>query len=500
MKDASITYDLTTDEQTRRLRLNKALIAKAVPVNEKLRNSKRKIHTSRALNDDDNVDKEFGIDLSGYSLKYMSCVSLSFFDGTEQGGENEDNLFVSQTFVMLRLCPSDSCSESTSTGCTSDYGEYMISVLDYFEAYTQFNELVFEQYCGYCETCMYFENYFYGNRNLDEAEAEEYQEYATDDDSSSHACKYYDECVDYKKVCGGEDYYGRDDDVEEVEYEAFFECERVDALYYDDDNNKEVFLGLYCDPSDDKTITIAMFSDEFCTNLVEDTDIYNITGLNITDDALEDYYAPTCLSCSESNLPYAVPEWDTEDEDDITELCEEVYRNSAQCNANFDDFNWWNDDDDNDNNRGINAELNDEINCDYISRIINKEYTENGFLFPKAGLSSWKDWITTGYGEVSFVNLIGLVAGLIGCLTLWNISLVYKCKMKGALEKQGNDKLLDREVSLWLQPPVKEREPIGRPPTFDMVEYARNQCKKENAYVTKPSQVEIVTTNGYAIS
>ena len=300
MKDASITYDLTTDEQTRRLRLNKALIAKAVPVNEKLRNSKRKIHTSRALNDDDNVDKEFGIDLSGYSLKYMSCVSLSFFDGTEQGGENEDNLFVSQTFVMLRLCPSDSCSESTSTGCTSDYGEYMISVLDYFEAYTQFNELVFEQYCGYCETCMYFENYFYGNRNLDEAEAEEYQEYATDDDSSSHACKYYDECVDYKKVCGGEDYYGRDDDVEEVEYEAFFECERVDALYYDDDNNKEVFLGLYCDPSDDKTITIAMFSDEFCTNLVEDTDIYNITGLNITDDALEDYYAPTCLSCSES--------------------------------------------------------------------------------------------------------------------------------------------------------------------------------------------------------
>ena len=40
------------------------------------------------------------------------------------------------------------------------------------------------------------------------------------------------------------------------------------------------------------------------------------------------------------NLPYAVPEWDAEDEDDITELCEEVYRNSAQCNANFDDFNW----------------------------------------------------------------------------------------------------------------------------------------------------------------
>merc|ERR1712238_153899 len=298
---------------------------------------------------------------------------------------------------------------------------------------------------GYCETCMYFENYFYGNRNLDEAEAEEYQEYATDDDSSSHACKYYDECVDYKKVCGGEDYYGRDDDVEEVEYEAFFECERVDALYYDDDNNKEVFLGLYCDPSDDKTITIAMFSDEFCTNLVEDTGIYNITGLNITDDALEDYYAPTCLSCSESNIPYAVPEWDTED--------------------------------DNDNNRGINAELNDEINCDYISRIINKEYTENGFLFPKAGLSSWKDWITTGYGEVSFVNLIGFPLGLIGCLTLWVISLEIKYRMKRALEKQGNIKLLNRKVSQL--PPVKEREPIDRPPTFDMVEYARNQYCKE---------------------
>merc|ERR1719157_65492 len=134
--------------------------------------------------------------------------------------------------------------------------------------------------------------------------------------------------------------------LKKLNMKLFFECERVDALYYDDDNNKEVFLGLYCDPSDDKTITIAMFSDEFCTNLVEDTDIYNITGLNITEDALEDYYAPTCLSCSESNLPYAVPEWDTEDEDDITELCEEVYRNSAQCNANFDDFNWWNDDDD----------------------------------------------------------------------------------------------------------------------------------------------------------
>ena len=72
--------------------------------------------------------------------------------------------------------------------------------------------------------------------------------------------------------------------------------------------------------------------------------------------------------------------------------------------------------------------------------------------------------------------------------------------MKGALEKQGNDKLLNREVSLWLQPPVKEREPIGRPPTFDMVEYARNQCKKENAYVTKRSQIDIVKKNEYAIS
>ena len=72
--------------------------------------------------------------------------------------------------------------------------------------------------------------------------------------------------------------------------------------------------------------------------------------------------------------------------------------------------------------------------------------------------------------------------------------------MKGALKKQGNDRLLNRKVSLFLQPPVKEREPIGRPPTFDMVEYARNQCKKENAYVTKPSQVNFVTTNGYAIS
>ena len=48
-------------------------------------------------------------------------------------------------------------------------------------------------------------------------------------------------------------------------------------------------------------------------------------------------YVSLFVFFTEQSLPYKVSQKDEEDEDAITELCEDLYMSSAKCNMNLDD-------------------------------------------------------------------------------------------------------------------------------------------------------------------
>lgn len=215
------------------------------------------------------------INLLSYSLKYQGCASLSSYSD-EKAYSDESSVMSTKQFVNFRLCPSNSCSNSTKNGCGYGYGEYLIPMSEYLTSFIGYKQETFQQYCNYCKQCMYFENYFYGNRNLED----------------QHACKYYDACEDYSDVCS-------DDDDNNEESSTFSDCSYVGSGY-NDNGGGYFYAGPYCD-SDQSTIKIGLYSDQYCTKyLYDSSDISDYTGDDMDETSLSDLSRGDCISCRKS--------------------------------------------------------------------------------------------------------------------------------------------------------------------------------------------------------
>ncbi len=265
---------------------------------------------NRAWGSDDEYNyNDLTFDLTQFSLKMHSCRSLTDFDidslNQEQVEAKEyewEELkeisypFSGVPYVNFRLCPTLTCHDEDWKGCRGTYGNYMISLEEYFQITETHLEEELEEYCDYCSKCNYFYKYF------------------------NATCQYYDECETYGNVCndnGGDDGDDGDDGVGEVQYEDLFECTAVEKSYYYQQNNnrrteeeeeydENVYLKIFCDGS----IKIGIFSDDECTNYIgQTTTIYQSTGMKILEDDLEtDFMNHNCIHCGKSvSLPNVIP-------------------------------------------------------------------------------------------------------------------------------------------------------------------------------------------------
>jgi len=79
------------------------------------------------------VDKSF---MSGYSLKFQGCHHVQQWNPNSD--EEEDAVRIStKRLVRFRLCPSDSCSDDHSAGCSSAYGDYVVEMDTFLSAYIE---------------------------------------------------------------------------------------------------------------------------------------------------------------------------------------------------------------------------------------------------------------------------------------------------------------------------------------------------------------------------
>ncbi len=80
-------------------------------------------------------DKQFADfdNLVNYSIKYLGCYR--WFNWNEDANGDEDLRLNAKRVVSYRLCPSNSCSDSSDNGCKSNYGEYIVDMSLFLENY-----------------------------------------------------------------------------------------------------------------------------------------------------------------------------------------------------------------------------------------------------------------------------------------------------------------------------------------------------------------------------
>jgi len=307
----------------------------------------------------------FRFDVESYSLKYAKCQMIEMFtdEVAEQAGQDGDGyvydtVLQKQKFAVFRLCPTASCSASKNFGCDSSYGEYLIDLSVYLQTMQEFNQQKQESYCQYCEDCAAGNDQY--NRKLDGAEEE--VNYCTDS-----------ACTNYLDTCEEKEY---DEYNEPIDYDEYLECKGAELVQeiYENGEEVELYIGPHCSSNG---IKLGLYYDDLCTSYAGNKyDLNKVTGLSFSSSGLAEYTPDECLSCKESDNLYENNEYDNADEDDISELCGDLYMEAAKCDERL-PVSYYNNNNNNQNNVQA-TQQSQEISCTYIKNVIKGAYNEKG--------------------------------------------------------------------------------------------------------------------------
>mmetsp|Transcript_14966 Transcript_14966/g.23216 ORF Transcript_14966/g.23216 Transcript_14966/m.23216 type:complete len:533 (-) Transcript_14966:87-1685(-) len=71
--------------------------------------------------------------LQGYSMKFQGCWHINRWNRNPYS--RKDPKIITKRYVRFRLCPMKSCKDSHENGCTSEYGDYIIDLNMFVDAY-----------------------------------------------------------------------------------------------------------------------------------------------------------------------------------------------------------------------------------------------------------------------------------------------------------------------------------------------------------------------------
>mmetsp|Transcript_30398 Transcript_30398/g.36126 ORF Transcript_30398/g.36126 Transcript_30398/m.36126 type:complete len:406 (+) Transcript_30398:126-1343(+) len=294
------------------------------------------ISSARRLEDgdDDEVDYSW---LTGYSLKFQGCHRIKTWNGAADE-ENEVKIEVTR-LARFRLCPTDKCSQRTSSGCSKDYGDYIVDVYRYVSAYSQAQRKQDEYQC---------QSYLYSHCDCEDSDDK-------GDDFDKDICEYQcykngrkNSCIEnnpyYDDEYQNQEYY-LDDRTLEKYYEGCTQFSVNDdrRLEGDDDDEEVYYIGLYCADQGGR-IYLGMFTDDKCTNFADKnagrTTYKELTGGQVLPYSDYSMVRTDCVSCEDQEQ-----EQHDEDQNDdeaeaealISEACQEVYYAAGKCETQMAD-------------------------------------------------------------------------------------------------------------------------------------------------------------------
>mmetsp|Transcript_43410 Transcript_43410/g.74084 ORF Transcript_43410/g.74084 Transcript_43410/m.74084 type:complete len:393 (-) Transcript_43410:233-1411(-) len=281
---------------------------------------------ARRLEQDENEEIDFTW-VANMSLKFQGCYHTQSWNDEADG--EEDIRISTQRLVRFRLCPSDTCSMESAAGCTSGYGDYIIGMEDYLEAYFEAIQQDQEYNCEYEKD--------YGDCACDGENQ--------GDDFDEEICEY--DCYMGKgmEYCVDRNPYAEEGEEEEEEQELreMAECRELEV---NNDNRRKLeeeeaqyFIGAYCSDSG-AAIHLGVFTEESCSQFADEfggaSTYATLTGgeLPYADSTM---IGSECMACKEPADADQNNNNDQQDEDEVKEGCERLYEAAGKCEYGLSD-------------------------------------------------------------------------------------------------------------------------------------------------------------------
>lgn len=333
------------------------------------------LSNARRLEQDENEEIDFTW-VADMSLKFQGCYHNQQWN--DDADDEEDLRISTQRLVRFRLCPTDTCTMESPYGCSSGYGDYVISMDQYLEAYFEAVEQDQEYNCEYEKD--------YGDcANCENADDEEICEY------DCYMAKGMEYCVDNNP------YQDDEQEEEEDQFENLREFAECQNLEIRDDNRRrldedevEYFVGAYCSESG-SSIHLGLFTDDTCSQFADEYGGGN-TYTELTYGKSLPYSQTTmigteCMSCKEPQDANQNNNNDQEDEDEVKESCEQLYEAAGKCEY------------------GLDIQYPNNYGCNFMEGI--KIVRKNGTIVSGPGSKSTTASVFVGLFAASFVVLGG---------------------------------------------------------------------------------------------
>jgi hypothetical protein len=255
--------------------------------------------------------------VAGYSLKFEGCHHISQWN--KDANDGGDVRIATKRLVRFRLCPTDFCN--ANKGCTAGYGDYIVDMESYIEAWFEAKSTYQAFKCDYLT-----------NNVCSCADAD-----------NKNNC-LWDCYADHNMegICMENNPYG-DGSNKQFYIENYMQCTKSNIK----NNNGErelangewdgnYYIGPYC-ADQGGAIYLGVFTDDSCTTFADSNGgramYYALTGSNLP-------YSQTniidmdCMSCKEPSENNNGGN-DQVDEDEVAEVCENIYTLAGKCEANL---------------------------------------------------------------------------------------------------------------------------------------------------------------------
>jgi len=289
----------------------------SIPSSSKL--GQKILSKSRRL---DEEEAEYDITwLTGYDLKFQGCYETSAWNA-EGDGDEGDVKVMTKRLVRYRLCPSGYCSDSSTVGCSSGYGDYLVDLNQFLDTWTEAKMEKEEYECEMArEACGCGEN---------------------DADDDEDACEYT--CY----TNAGMSYCIQDEGAFELQrYTYCGELELQDDERRRrklDEEEEALYIGPYC-ANQGGSIYLGMFTDETCSvkyNSYYGKDYYyQLTGSGMPYSE-SNIVGLSCKSCiwenwdgDERKRKLDQGEYQDANGNYVDAICADAYQGSAKCEENM---------------------------------------------------------------------------------------------------------------------------------------------------------------------
>lgn len=259
--------------------------------------------------------------VADYSIKFQGCHHISQWN--EEADGEEDVRIATKRLVRFRLCPSNTCTLQNAGGCNSGYGDYVLDMNVFLEAYVESVNEYNEARCQYLEnTC--------GCGNDGDNE-----DYCLYDCYVAHGME---------EICAEQNPYNGDNQQQDEQFDLgdYTECAQANFGNNRRKLNDEVeyYVGPYC-AEQGGAIYLGLFTDDTCTTFSDDYGgqeaYYRMSGKELPY-GNTNVISMDCYSCMEPEAQYNYDGNDNEDNDLVNEMCEQIYSQAGKCEVEINQY------------------------------------------------------------------------------------------------------------------------------------------------------------------